>query len=94
VLEVRLRVFDVGEHVTDPPSLLGIIEGFPGILVQATTVEQTERYLVNAFEEHLQRRMDHEATRLPLDDFPTVSALRLLSARVPGEMVVARVDCP
>ena len=77
MLEIRLRVLDVREHDTDPPSFLGIVEGFPGILVHATTVEQTERELVNALEEHLRHLMDHEATRIQLDDFPTVRVVRL-----------------
>ena len=77
MLEFRLRVLDVREHDTDPPSFLGIAEGFPGILVHATTVERAERDLVNALEEHLRRLMDQEATRLQLDDFPTVRVIRM-----------------
>ena len=77
MLEIRLRVLDMRERETDPPSFIGIVEGFPQILVHATTVEQVERDLVNAFEEHLRRLMDYEATRLQLDDFPTVGVVRL-----------------
>ena len=77
MLEIRLRVLDVREREADPPSFLGIAEGFPEILVHATTVEQVEKGLVNALEEHLRHLMDHEATRLQLDDFPTVRVVRL-----------------
>ena len=77
MLEIRLRILDVREHETNPPSFLGIVEGFPGILVHATSVEQTERGLVNALEEHLKQLMDQEATRIQLDDFPTVRVVRL-----------------
>ena len=72
MLEIRLRILDVRERETDPPSFLGIAEGFPEILVHATTVEQVERDLVNALEQHLRRLMNLEATRLQLDDFPAV----------------------
>ncbi len=77
MFEIRLRVLDVRERDTDPPSFLGVAEGFPQVLVHATTVEQAEKDLVNALEEHLNRQMDHEATLLQLDDFPTVRVSRL-----------------
>lgn len=77
MLEIRLRVLDVREQDMDPPSFLGIAEGFPDVLVHATTVEQAEHDLVNALEEHLRRIMDYEATRLQLDDFSTVKLTRV-----------------
>lgn len=77
MFEIRLRILDVRERETDPNSFLGIAEGFPEILVHATTVEQVEKELVNALEGHFNRLMDLEATRLELDDYPTVSELRL-----------------
>lgn len=72
MLEIRLRILDARERETDLPSFLGIAEGFPQVLVHATTVEQTERDLVGALERHLTRLMDHEATRIEWDDFPTI----------------------
>jgi hypothetical protein len=81
MLEIRLRILDVRERETDPFSYLGIAEGFPDVLVHATSVEQAERDLVNAVEEHLRRLMDHEATRLQLDDFPTVRVVHLFLGR-------------
>lgn len=77
MIEFRLRILDVRGRETDPASFLGIVEGFPEILVYATTVEQAERDLVKTLEEHLNRLMDHDATRLQLDDFPTVRVVRL-----------------
>ena len=77
MFEFRLRILDARERDTDPFSFLGIVEGFPEILVHARTVEQAERDLVNALEEHLLRLMDQEATRLELDDHPTVRVARL-----------------
>ena len=77
MFEFRLRILDARERDTDPFSFLGIVEGFPEILVHARTVEQAERDLVSALEEHLGRLMDFEATRLQLDDYPTLRALRL-----------------
>ena len=81
MFEFRLRILDARERDTDPFSFLGIVEGFPEILVHARTVEQAERDLVNALGEHLHRIMDYDATRLELDDFPVVNVvtLRLLS---------------
>jgi predicted RNase H-like HicB family nuclease len=81
VFEFRLRILDVRERDTDPPSFLGIVEGFPEVLAHATTVDRAERDLVKALEDHLKGLMDHEATRLELDDFPTVRAVRLSVAR-------------
>lgn len=77
MFEFRLRVLDVRERGGDPPSFLGIVEGFPEILVHATTVEQADRDLVNSLEEHLKRLQDREATRIDWDEFPTVRILRL-----------------
>ena len=61
----------------DPPSFLGIVEGFPQILTHSTSVEQAEIDLTNALFEHLQRLQDNEATRLDLDDSPTVRVIRI-----------------
>ena len=77
MFEFRLRILDARERDTDPFSFLGIVEGFPEILVHARTVEQAERDLVNALEEHLRVLMDREATRLQLDDYPTVRSGKL-----------------
>lgn len=83
MFEFRLRILEGRERQTDPPSFLGIVEGFPEILVHATTIEQAERDLVNALSEHFARLMDHEATRLQWDDLPTVRVARLrLNSRV------------
>jgi predicted RNase H-like HicB family nuclease len=77
MFEFRLRILDVRERESDPPSFLGIVEGFPDVLAHATTIEQAEHDLVNALFEHLKRLQDLEATRLEVDDFPTVKAPRL-----------------
>ena len=77
VFEFRLRILDARERDTDPFSYLGIVEGFPEILVNARTVEQTERDLVNVLEVHLRGLINQEATQLQLDDFPTVRAIRV-----------------
>ena len=77
MIEFRLRILDARERDTDPFSFLGIVEGFPEILVHARTVEQTERDLVNALEGHLRGLMDHEATRLQLDESVTVRLVRV-----------------
>jgi len=84
VLEIRLRILDVPERETDPPSFLGLVEGFPQVLVHAASVDQAERDLVNALEGHLARLMDPEATRLQLDDYPTVRVVRLHLSPRPG----------
>ena len=78
MFEFRLRILDVGEG-----SFLGIVEGFPEILVHATSPRQAETDLANALAEHLTRLQDCQATRIDWDAFPTVKSLRLyLSSRV------------
>lgn len=77
MFEFRLRILDVREHEGDPPSFLGIVEGFPQILVHATSAAQAERDLTNALIEHLKRTQDHESTRIDWDEFPTVRVARL-----------------
>jgi hypothetical protein len=82
VFEFRLRILDVRERDTDPPSFLGIVEGFPEVLVHSTSPEQAERDLSNTLIEHLRRLQDQEATRIDWDDFPTVRMVRFyLSVR-------------
>ena len=73
MFEFRLRVLDVGES-----SFLGIVEGFPDVMVHATSPSQAETDLVRALAAHLESLQDSEATRLQLDDFPTVRVARLL----------------
>jgi hypothetical protein len=81
MFEFRLRILDVRERETDPPSFLGIVEGFPQILVHATSPGQAERDLENALSEHLGRIQDREATRIELDDFPVARITRILVGR-------------
>jgi hypothetical protein len=77
MFEFRLRILDAREHGSDPGSLLGIVEGFPGILVHAATASVAENDLTNALIEHLRQLQHPEATALELDDFPTVRVMRL-----------------
>jgi hypothetical protein len=71
MFEFRLRILDAREREDDPPSFLGIVEGFPQILVHAATIEEAEMGLANALTEHLKRLQDNEATRIDWDEFPT-----------------------
>jgi hypothetical protein len=80
MFEFRLRILDVRERVTDPPSFLGLVEGFPNVLVHANTPEQAESDLTSAIAEHLKGLEDREATRIDWDDFPTVREARLFVA--------------
>ena len=77
MFEFRLRILDVRERDTDPPSFLGIVEGFPEVLVHATSSQQAEGDLTRALIDHLERLQDREATRIDWDDFPTVRSMRL-----------------
>jgi hypothetical protein len=77
MFEFRLRILDVRDRDTDPPSFLGIVEGFPQIMTHSASVEQAAIDLTNALIQHLQRLQDPEATRLDLDDFPTVRVIRI-----------------
>ncbi|MFZ0698990.1 MAG: hypothetical protein WAN74_02185 [Thermoplasmata archaeon] len=72
MFEFRLRILDVGEG-----SYLGIVEGFPEVMVHATSAHQAEADLTRALIAHLESLQDLEATRLELDDFPTVRVVRL-----------------
>ncbi len=72
MFEFRLRVLDAGGG-----SFLGIIEGFPELLVHATSAGAAEEDLVRALVAHLDRLQDREATWPQLDDFPTVRTTRL-----------------
>ncbi|MGP8159017.1 MAG: hypothetical protein ACLPWO_05365 [Thermoplasmata archaeon] len=72
MFEFRLRILDVGEG-----SLLGIVEGFPEVLVHATSLGQAEADLTGALADHLKRLQDLEATRIDGDDFPTVRVARI-----------------
>ncbi|MCI4372892.1 MAG: hypothetical protein L3K02_04545 [Thermoplasmata archaeon] len=77
MFEFRLRILDVRERETDPPSFLGIVEGFPQVMSHAGTAGQAEADLVRALGDHLGRLQDREATRPELDDFPTIRLVRL-----------------
>ena len=80
MFEFRLRILDVRQRDTDPPSFLGIVEGFPEVMAHATSEEQAEKDLLNALAEHLKRLQDRETTRIDWDDFPTVREVRLYLA--------------
>jgi hypothetical protein len=77
MFEFRLRILDVRERDTDPPSFLGIVEGLPQIMTHSFSMEQAEIDLTNALTDHLRRMQDQEATRLEFDDFPTVRVSRI-----------------
>jgi len=84
MFEFRLRILDAREREDDRPSFLGIVEGFPQILVHAASLEHAERDLTNALAAHLSQIMNYEATRLELDDFPTVRVVRLYCGSPPS----------
>jgi hypothetical protein len=77
MFEFRLRILDVREREGDLPSFLGIVEGFPDIMIHSTSINQAEIDLTNALIERLKRLQDPEATRLELDDFPTIRRFRV-----------------
>ena len=77
MFEFRLRILDVRERDHDPPSFLGIVEGFPEVMVHATSVALAEADLAHALGDHLGRLQNREATRMDWDDFPTVRVARL-----------------
>jgi hypothetical protein len=60
-----------------PLSYLRIAEGFPSVLVHEESAERVEIDLTNALARHLQSVQDQAATRLELDDLPTVRVVRL-----------------
>jgi len=84
MFEFRLRILDVQERGTDPPSFLGIVEGFPNVLVHATSPQQAEAELTRALIDHIERLQDREATRIDLEDLPTVRMARLYLSPLSG----------
>jgi predicted RNase H-like HicB family nuclease len=78
MFEFRLRILDVGEG-----SYLGIVEGFPDVMVHARSPSQAEADLVRALGAHLEGLQDREATRIELDDFPTIRVRRLYLVLLP-----------
>ena len=83
MFEFRLRILDMRERETDPPSFLRMVEGFPEAAVHATSAKQAEMDLRNALVEHLKQLQDREATRIDWDDLPTVRVARIfLSPRL------------
>jgi hypothetical protein len=84
MFEFRLRILDVREHENEPPSFLGIVEGFPEILTHSVSLQQAEIDLVNALREHLKRLQDREATRIDWDDYPMVREVRLYLCSLSG----------
>jgi len=73
MFEFRLRILEAGEG-----SYLGIVEGFPEILVHARSAGDAEADLVSGLVALLERQQNREATWLQLDDFPTVRSARIL----------------
>jgi hypothetical protein len=72
MFELRLRILEAGRN-----SYLGIVEGFPGVLVHAGSASDAEQDLLRAVASLFERLQDPTSTRLELDDFPTVREVRL-----------------
>jgi predicted RNase H-like HicB family nuclease len=84
MFEFRLRILDVRERENDPPSFLGIVDGFPQVMAHAASTTEAERDLTAALGEHLARIQDREATRIDWDEFPTVRIIRLFLGEESG----------
>jgi hypothetical protein len=68
----RLRILEVG-----PDSYLGIVERFPMIMAHAESAVKCGAQLTSLLASYLEGLRDEEATRIQLDDFPTVRVARL-----------------
>ncbi len=77
MFEFRLRILDVRERDTDPPSFLGIVEGFPQVMAHASTAMEAEKELMAGLSDYLLRIQDREATGIDWDEFPTICESRL-----------------
>jgi hypothetical protein len=93
VFEFRLRILDVRERDTDPSSFLGIVEGFPQVMAHAASATHAERDLMASLADYLTRIQDREATRLELDDFPTIRVVRLCLGSLPTLDGEKPTDC-
>jgi hypothetical protein len=63
----RHRVLEAG-----PDSYLGIVDGFPEILVQAVPAQKGQADLVRGLEDYLERIQKCEDARIKHESFPTV----------------------
>lgn len=72
MFEFRLRILEAG-----PRSYVGIVEGFPVVMGHGPTVGEAETDTLRALSTFLEEQPDLEATRLQLDEFPTVRVSRL-----------------
>ena len=81
MFEFRLRILYVRERETDPPSFLGVVEGFPQVMSHAGSAAEVERDLMAALADYLARIQDREATRIDWDEFPTVRLVCIYLAR-------------
>jgi hypothetical protein len=79
VFAFRLRVLDVGGG-----SYLGIVEGFPMIMAQSESAGGCEAELTRLLVAYLDGLRDEDATRIQLDDFPTVRMATLYLASGAG----------
>jgi predicted RNase H-like HicB family nuclease len=77
MFEFRLRILDVRERETDPPSFLGIVEGFPRVMAHAASPADAEADLMRALDDYLSRLQDRDSTRIDWDEFPTVRLVRI-----------------
>lgn len=78
MFEFRLRILEAG-----PDSFLGIVGGFPAILVHAGSASEAEADLIRALVDYLERLQEPDVTRLELDEFPTVRVVRLRLSSTP-----------
>jgi hypothetical protein len=72
VFAFQLRVLDVG-----PQSYLGIVEGFPMIMAHAESAGECDAQLTRMLVAYLEGLRDEEATRIEVDDLPTVRIAHL-----------------
>jgi predicted RNase H-like HicB family nuclease len=77
MFEFRLRILDVRERDTDPPSFLGTVEGFPQVMAHAASVADVFQDLLAALGEYLTRIQEREVTQIDWDEFPTVRQIRV-----------------
>jgi len=68
----RLRILKAGED-----SYLGLVEGFPEILIHSVSAAGAEADLVRGLIDYLERLQDRETTRIDWDEFPTMRVVRL-----------------
>jgi hypothetical protein len=78
MFEFRARILQAG-----PNSFLGLVDGFPQILTESSTVGGAEIDIVNALGDYLESLAEPPDARVEHDDMPEIRRLTILLSTTP-----------